>query len=207
VYSTQNDFTQPDSRLARPAADRVLDPGSFTFQFYPDLDSGPAGVDGAGAAGEIGPTRDYWVSSLKGRDSGPGVLAAVVADSEALPQPIITASEHTSAGAPGPTGYVEQDETWTTGPTPPARQAASLRLTNVAAATVNTVAAGLSCGVLTVTTDGPTALTLTGLESSSTVTSGETTVTAATRAGTATVALSSGTTALRLCTTRASGDH
>lgn len=207
VYPTQNDFTRPDSRLARPPADRVLDPGSFTFRFYPDLDSGPGGVDRAGAAGEIGPTRDYWVSGLTGRDTGPGVLAAVVANSEAIPEPIATASEHTFAGAPGPTGYVEQDEAWTTGPSPPARQAASLRLTDVATATVDTVAAGLSCAVLTVASDGPAALTLTGLSPGSTVTSGETTVATATRAGTATVGLSTGSTALRFCSTLARGDH
>ena len=182
VYATQNDFTPPDSRLARPAADRVLDPGSFTFVFYPNLDSGPAGVDHSGVSGEIGPTRDYWISGLAGRVNTPGTLAEVVATSDAIPSPALSASQKVVAGAPGPTGYVEQNESWTFGKAGRTRQAASIQLTDVSAATVDTVAAGLSCAALTVTTDGPTILTLTGL-----------------RSGTAVVRLARGTRVLHFC--------
>jgi pimeloyl-ACP methyl ester carboxylesterase len=200
VYPTQNDFTQPDSRLERPAADRVLDPASFDYVFYPDLITGPAGVDGIGTAGQIGPTGAYWVSGLTGRDSAPGALASVAALSDAIPQPTITASETTSAGAPGPTGWIEQDETWTTGSAPPTHQAAFLRLTDVATASVDTLAAGLTCAVMSVTTDGPTTLTLTGLQPRSTLIGTSST---ANSHGTATIHLGQGTTALSFCTTRA----
>lgn len=182
VYATQNDFTQPDARLSSPAADRVSDPGSFSFTFYPDLISGSTGIDGAGAAGEIGPTGAYWVSGLSGRTSTPGTLATVIADSAAIPESSVTASMSTSAGAPDPTGYVEQDETWTEGPAPAAAQTASLDLTDVATITVDTVRAGLGCATLTVKTDGPTVLTLTGLKT-----------------GTATYTLAAGRAALLHC--------
>lgn len=201
VYATQNDFTQPDARLARPAADRVLDPGAFTFVFYPDLQSGPAGIDQAGTAGEIGPTGDYWVGALAGRDAAPGTLASVVASSEAIPEPALVASESTSAGAPGPTGYVEQNETWSDGASPAARQSASIQLTDVAAVTVDTVAAGLSDPKFAVTTDGTTVLTLTGLQPGSSVRSAGHPVATASRRGTATVSLAEGTTTLSFSTT------
>ena len=199
VYATQNDFTPPDSRLERPAADRVQNPGSFTFVFYPDLNSGPAGVDGAGVAGDIGPTRDYWVSGLAGRVTAPGTLAQVTAASAAIPEPAITASETPGAGT-GPTGYVEENETWTAGVAPVAKQEASLQLTDVASATVDTVAARLACATLTVATDGATNLTLTGLEPGRAVTTGSNPVATAGGNGTAVVHLAKGTTALRFCT-------
>ncbi|HWE55527.1 MAG TPA: hypothetical protein VG435_08435 [Acidimicrobiales bacterium] len=159
AYAVQNDFTAPDARLDRPSADRVLDPGSFTYVFYPDLQSV---VDGAGAAGQIGPTRDYWVSGLTGRNVAPGTRATVVADSRAHPAPNLTAAATTTAGI-GPTGWVEQDETWSAGAVPAATAAGSLTLTDVATVTVDTVAARLTHGRLLVTTDGATALTLAGL--------------------------------------------
>jgi len=206
VYATQNDFTPPDSQLARPPSDRLLDPGSFTYVFYPNLDSGRAGIDSAGAAAEIGPTRDYWVSGLAGRVTTPGTLATVVADSEAIPDRAETASETTSAGAPGPTGYIDQNETWTAGAIPAARQTASIQLTDVATATVDTLAAGLTCAALTAVTDGRSTLTLTGLQPGSAVTSGLSTVATASVSGVASIALAAGTTPLQFCTTLA-GTH
>lgn len=200
VYATQNDFTQPDARLSRPAADRVENPGSFSFTFYPDLISGADGIDGAGTAGQIGPTRAYWVSGLSGRNAAAGALATVSAESAAVPQPSLTASMSTSAGAPGPTGYVEQNETWTQGPTPAAAQTASLVLTDVATTTVDTVGAGLGCATLTVQTDGQTVLTLTGLRAGGAVSESGTTVASADRDGVASIRLATGKTTLRFCT-------
>jgi hypothetical protein len=202
VYPTQNDFTQPDARLARPAADRMIDPGSFTYAFYPDLQTGAAGIDHAGAAGQIGPTRDYWVSGLTGRDSAPGAIATVTAASAAIPEPSVTAAQTTGAGAPGPTAYVERNETWTYGATPPPAQAASLRLTDVATITLDTRAAGLRCASLTARTDGPTALTLTGLGGGETVVSSGGAVTRADGSGHARVLLPAGVTTLDFCAGR-----
>jgi hypothetical protein len=206
VYATQNDFSPPDSRLDRPAADRMWNPGSFTYAFYPDLDSGPSGIDGAGPAAEIGPTRDYWVSGLAGRVTSPGTLARVTASSAAIPAPVITASETTGAGT-GPTGYVEEKETWVTGAAPARHESASLQLTDVATATVDTMAAELTCGTLTVATDGPTALTLTHLEPGTPVTGGSRQVATAASNGGALVHLAKGTTTLHFCTALASSHH
>ncbi|HET9733474.1 MAG TPA: hypothetical protein VFP54_12440 [Acidimicrobiales bacterium] len=200
VYPTQNDFTAPDSRLDRPPAARTRVPGSFTFAFYPDLISGPGGIDGAGAAGQIGPTGDYWLSGLSGRYRAPGALATVTADSGALPHPVITASRSVSAGAPGPTGYVEENETWHKGPAPPPRQVAAIDLTDVATVTVDTVTAGLRCAALTVRTNGPVMVTLTGVRPRTAVVDDGASIATADRSGVAGVALATGTSVLRFCT-------
>ena len=206
VYPTQNDFTPPDSRLARPAADRVQNPGSFTFAFYPDLNSGPNGIDGSGVAGQIGPTLDYWISGLTGRIVTPGTIAQVVATSNAIPEPQITVAQDTSAGAPGPTGYVERNETWNTWAAPPATQSSSIQLTDVAAATIDTVAARLTCAAMTVSTDGATALTLSGLKPHNAVTVGGSWVATSGGTGVALIRLAKGTWVLRFCTSLA-GPH
>jgi len=96
-------------------------------------------------------------------------LATVTADSAAIREPSLTASQTTSAGAPGPTGYVEQNETWTEGTVPPPWESATIALTNVATITVDTAAAGLGCAALTAQTDGPVLLTLTGLKPGSAI--------------------------------------
>lgn len=205
VYPTQNDFTQPDARLARPAADRVLHPGQFTYVFYPDLDSGPGGIDGAGPAGRIGPTGAYWISGLTGRDRAPGVLAKVVAYSAGRPDPTITATGTTSAGAPGPTAYVERDETWTTGPAPEAAPRASLQLTDVATATFDAPGAGLRCAVLEISTDGPTTMTLTGLRPGSEVTDNGASAAKVSSPGSATLSVATGTSELGFCAQNPAG--
>ena len=54
MFATQNDFAPATSQLGH--LERVQNPGSFTFSWYPDLDSVTLG---------IGPTGDYWVSGLQ----------------------------------------------------------------------------------------------------------------------------------------------
>jgi hypothetical protein len=53
--------------------------------------------------------------------------------------------------------------TWQPGATPPAADRLTLRLANVGALTVDAAAARLPHGEATVTTDGPTVVTVTGL--------------------------------------------
>ena len=200
VYAVQNDFGPPDRALATPPLYRVTDPGSFSFTWYPDLVTGPKGVDGAGAAGRIGPTSDYWISGLAGRDVQPGLTAAVLADSAAIPEQSITPLRSTTPHpVADPTPYVEFRQTWARGAAAVLQQAVNLSLTNVAAITVDTAAAGLRCGTVTVKTDGPTALTLDHLAPGRTVRSGGSTVTRAGRSGTATVDVPAGTTTLTAC--------
>ncbi len=193
VFATQNDFAPATSQLG--SLERAKDPGSFTFSWYPDLDSSSLG---------IGPTGDYWISGLQARSSTPGELATVSASSAAIrePQEIV---EHHTGTANGPTPAITDSLTWTAGTTPAARQALTLNLTDVAAAAVDTVSAKLKCATATVTTDGPTALTLLALRPEGTVTENGATVATVPADGTATVSPAAGTSTLRFCSADSSG--
>src|SRR6202142_918624 len=146
VFATQNDFAPATSQLGQ--LERVQDPGSFTFTWYPDLDSSTL---------EIGPSRDYWLSGLQARDSAPAAIATVSADSAAIHEPE-EAVEHHHGTTDGPPPAVTDSLTWNAGATPSARQTLQLSLTNVAAATLESVRAKLKCATITATTDGATAL-------------------------------------------------
>jgi hypothetical protein len=178
VFSMQNDFTPADSQLR--SLDRAENPGSFTFTWYPDL---VGTIDHAGRAGEIGPTSDYWVSHLTARNASPGKLAAVRASSQAIRQPVETASEKIGASPfPEPTPAVIDEETWRAGQAPATHQRVTLDLTDVATVALDTVRAGLRCGTISVTTNGPARLILLRL-----------------RSGGRTVRLHKGTTVLHAC--------
>jgi hypothetical protein len=162
VFSVQNDFGPPDAALGPAAIDRKADPGRFSFTWYPDLVSEATGVDGAGAAGGIGPTSDYWVTGLLARGRAPGQTATVAADSSAIPDPVVTTVRSTALEpALTPTPYIENRQTWKLGATPAPKPLLSLTLVNVAAITVDSAAAGIGCGAITVQTDGPVTLTVT----------------------------------------------
>jgi hypothetical protein len=123
-----------------------------------------------GRGGEIGPTRDYWISGLAGRDTAAGKFASVSADSHAIRQTRHTASEHfgVSAGFE-PTPAVIDQETWSPNGTTKVSQLLTLSFANVSRASVNTVRAKLRCATIRATTDGDTALTLLRRHSRSTV--------------------------------------
>ncbi len=173
----------------------MQDPGSFTFSWYPELDSSALG---------IGPTGDYWISGLEARSSGPGELATVSATSGTIREPEEIA-EHRTGTADGPTPAVTDSLTWTPGATPRARQTLALELTNVAALAVDTAAAKLKCATITVTSDGETALTLLALRPESAVSESGRTVATASAGGSATVRLTSGTSTLHACSSGAHG--
>ncbi len=182
VFAMQNDFTPADSQLG--TFNRVQNPGSFTFTWYPDL---VGTIDHAGQAGQIGPTGDYWIGGLSARMSTPGTRATVEADSDAIRQPPEVASQKLGVSpSPEPTPAATDSQTWTAGSAPATRQAVTLDLTDVAQAAIDTARTGLRCGTITVTTDGPTALTLLHL-----------------RSGGRVVELQKGTTVLRACSTLA----
>lgn len=195
VFSVQNDFTPADSLLGN--LDRVRNPGSFTFTWYPDL---VGTIDHAGPAGQIGPTSDYWISRLAARSSKPGTTASVKADSAAIRQPAETPSESYGASPlPEPTPAVTDVETWKQGPAPATKQTLTLGLTNVATAAVDMLRAGLRCAAITVSTDGATALTLLHLKPGSAVTAAGSSVASAGAGDSATVELAKGTTVLSAC--------
>jgi len=187
VFASQNDFAPAISQLGH--RERVQDPGSFTFTWYPELDSSALG---------IGPSGDYWVSGLQARSSGPGVLATVTASSAAIREPQETVEHHTGT-ADGPTPAVTDSLTWKAGARPRARQALALALTNVAAASVETASAGLKCATITATTDGPSALTLLQLRPGSAVTDNGRALETVPASGSETVSLASGTSTLHAC--------
>jgi hypothetical protein len=193
VFATQNDFAPATEQLG--GLERVHNPASFTFTWYPDLDSSALG---------IGPTGDYWITGLQARTSAPGTLATVSADSGAIREPQETVEHHTGT-ADGPTPAITDSLTWTPGATPPASQTLTLELTDVGAVTVETGRAKLKCASITTTSDGASALTLTQLRPESAVTENGATVATASAAGAATVELSAGTTVLHACSTGTAG--
>jgi hypothetical protein len=188
VFATQNDFAPATSQLG--SLERVHNPGSFTFTWYPDVVSSSLG---------IGPTGDYWVSGLAARTSAPGKRATVIASSAAIPEPSETPEHHTGT-ANGPTPAVTDSLTWTTGQAPPTAQSLQLSLSDVGAIAVETVSAGLTCATLVATTDGETALTLLQLRPGSSVTvSSRTGATVVPQSGRVTVQLTAGTSSVQLC--------
>ncbi len=188
VFATQNDFAPATSQLGH--LERVHNPGSFTFTWYPDLVSSSLG---------IGPTGDYWVSGLAARSSAPGTRATVNASSAAIPEPSETPEHHTGT-ADGPTPAITDSLTWTTGQAPPTSQSLQLSLSDVGAIAVETVSAGLTCATLVATTDGETALTLLQLAPGSAVTvSSRTGATTVPGSGRVTLQLTAGTSSVQLC--------
>jgi pimeloyl-ACP methyl ester carboxylesterase len=187
VFASQNDFAPADSQLGH--LERVQNPGSFTFTWYPALDSSSLG---------IGPAGDYWVSGLQARSSTPGELATVSATSAAIREPAETVEHHTGT-ADGPTPAVTDSLTWSAGALSKSSQTLTLELTDVAAVAVEAVRAKLKCATITVTTDGATALTLLQLRPESVVSDGATTLTTVPASGAASVELSAGTTTLGVC--------
>lgn len=195
VFSVQNDFTPADSQLT--SRERVLNPGSFTFTWYPDL---VGTIDKVGQAGRVGPTSDYWISGLSARNRKPSTLASVTADSAAIRQPTQTPSETFGVSPlPEPTPAATDVETWTPGAAHSTSQNLKLGLTNVANATLDTARARLGCAAITVTTDGPATVTLLHLKPHSTVRSSGTKLATAGSGRSARVRLSRGTTVLHAC--------
>jgi predicted esterase len=197
VFSVQNDFTPADSQLG--SLTRVQNPGSFQFEWYPNL---VGEVGHIGRAGQIGPTADYWMSGLAGRNTAPGRFASLSADSHAIRQTRHVASEHFGVYAGfEPTPAAIDQQTWSAHGTTAVRQLLTLSFRNVARAAVDTVRARLHCATIRVTTDGPTALTLLRLRRGTRVTRAARTVARA-RRGRATVHLTRGTTTLHMCVRR-----
>ena len=91
VFATQNDFAPATSQLGH--LERVHNPGSFTFTWYPDLVSS--------SLASARPATTLW-SALAARSSAPGTRATVNASSAAIPEPSETPEHHTGT-ADGPT--------------------------------------------------------------------------------------------------------
>ena len=111
----------------------------------------------------IGATTAWWTSRLAARDTSAGTLARVQARSYGV------AARGHSVARSGPTpvatpllAFVSRLR-WVAGDLIPRRQRLVMRLTNTSRVAVDMHRAGLRCGRVVVTTDGPTTLLLTGL--------------------------------------------
>ncbi|HTY96150.1 MAG TPA: prolyl oligopeptidase family serine peptidase [Solirubrobacteraceae bacterium] len=187
VFALQNDFAPATSQLG--SLERVKTPASFTFAWYPALDSSSLG---------IGPTGDYWISGLGARAAGSGRLASVSASSGGLPEPEQKLEHHTGA-VDGPTPAIADSLTWTPGPTPKPTKTLTLSLTDVSSLAVETKAAKLKCATVTVTSDGPATLTLLGLRAGSAVSENGATLASSSSAGSAAVPVASGSNVFSYC--------
>ncbi|MFP5219481.1 MAG: hypothetical protein ACLGIG_07055 [Actinomycetes bacterium] len=154
-------------------ARRTTRPARFAFRWNP-LDTGRTYDPVTGSEDQttlatvqrpdlgVGTTGAYWVRDLAARDGVP--YGRVDAVSLAVPDPVVEAVRSNDVVVPGQLSpaLVQQLE-WEVGPAGPTANAVQLDLAGVAAATVDLVDAGLpadGCNTLTVTSDGPTTLTL-----------------------------------------------
>ncbi len=155
-YAAQDAFASPTSQLGRTI--RTKAPATVDYTWYPHLTRSDLG---------IGPTGAYWVRDLSARTTTPGTLAHVVARSAALPDHVITVHKAQTTVVPGdPSPAMVTDQTWQRGALKPQSPALSLALTGVRTLRVDAARAGLSSArrvALSVTTDGPTTLALSGL--------------------------------------------
>jgi pimeloyl-ACP methyl ester carboxylesterase len=146
---------------------RQADPGRITYAWYPQLERPDLG---------LGPQRVWWLSGLQADPqitSQRGTVATVDARSYARPDQ--THTSHRRGGAilnfdPTPGAYVER--VWRFGTVPDAQPRLTLRLTGVAAVTVDTARAGLAAfarSTIIVHTDSTADVTLDGLAPSTTV--------------------------------------
>jgi hypothetical protein len=108
----------------------------------------------------------YWLSDLRTRDKGDGVVDA---QSQAFGVGVAKVQSQAQGGGALTGGeipalaYVERSQSWGDAPTAPRRDALVIRAKNLAAMTVDVARARLTCGVqLDVHTDGPLAITLAG---------------------------------------------
>jgi predicted esterase len=186
ALAVQNGWSTEAAQIGDPV--RVVNPGHITFSWYPEL---------ANPAYGIGPTGVYWVSGLRARRSGPGVLARVDAISQANPDPPVKPFRRTTVAVPAsPTPAVVHQLTWSVGYAAKARPEVTLTVTNVAALAVDAARAGLRNGTITLSSDGPTALTLRHLAPNTAIRIAGQTMARANGEGTARVTLRSGRTVL-----------
>jgi dienelactone hydrolase len=149
AFATEDRFSDAVAAIGKPTL--TTDPGSFTYSWYPSLNSDALG---------IGATGDYWLSGLAARQGSYGTLATIHAADAALPDPAITPVRSGTQLVTQPLPGTESKLTWTLGRAPAARRAITLQLSDVSALTVDAGAARLPSGTITVTSDGPVTLSV-----------------------------------------------
>ncbi|HEX3831315.1 MAG TPA: prolyl oligopeptidase family serine peptidase, partial [Solirubrobacteraceae bacterium] len=144
AFAVEDRFSDVVAALGSPV--RTTNPGTFTYGWYPSLDSPPLG---------IGATGDYWLSGLSARDRAYGTLASIVADDGALPGPAISVQHFGPSPTTEPLPGTNYGLSWKPGPQSTAAIALmTLKLTDVAGLTIDAQAAKLQRGTITVHSDG-----------------------------------------------------
>jgi pimeloyl-ACP methyl ester carboxylesterase len=187
AFATEDRFGDVVGALGKPV--RTTNPGSFTYDWYPSLTNSTLG---------IGATGDYWVSGLAARNNGAGTVASLQGSDQALPDPAVTAQRFGPAATTQPLPGTDYGSTWKLGARPVAHPQMTLKLGDVAALTVDTEAAKLPTGTISVSTDGNTQFSLARLPSGTLVLEGGRPVASAGSDGLAAVTLHSGTSVLVL---------
>lgn len=138
----------------------AADPGTIDYTWCPQVVEPALG---------LGPSSVYWLSGLSQQtttSTSPGstALSHVVADDRAIPEPAETEVTSASVAIPFDAPPMEVlTGKWAPAETPPPASVLDLTLTNVATLTVDAAAARLPHGTASVTSEGPTRLTLTHL--------------------------------------------
>jgi dienelactone hydrolase len=184
------DDRRADAVAALGSPTRTANPGAFSYDWYPSLDSAALG---------IGATGDYWLSGLSARDRSYGKLASVVADDAALPDPPVTLQRFGPTLTTQPLPGTNHGLAWKLGPQATAPLALmTLKLADVAGLTVDARTAKLPLGTITVTSDGASRIAFTGLQRGTKVFRHGALVAQVGLAGTAEVPIRAGTTVIVL---------
>ncbi len=187
AFATEDRFSDAVAALGHPV--RITNPGTFTYDWYPSLSSAALG---------IGATGDYWLSGLAARDASAGTIAKIAAADAALPGRAISAVRSGPSLVTQPLPGTSTSLSWKLGSRPAAASRMTLALADVSRLTVDSAAARLRTGTITVRTDGPTRLTIAHLRRGTRVTVGGRRVASAGRSGRVTVALGSGRSVVKL---------
>ncbi|MDQ6834931.1 MAG: S9 family peptidase [Actinomycetota bacterium] len=181
VFATEDQFGDVVSALGRPV--RTVNPGLFTYHWYPSLDSSQFG---------IGATGDYWIHALRARGRAYGQLATVRAQDSALPDRAITDQRFGPRLVTQPLPGTNTGLGWRLGPRPAPRRHMNLDLTDVSGMAIDSRAARLRIGTIVLSTDGRTRLVIVHLRPGTGVYERGRRLTRANRHGTAVVTRAAG---------------
>jgi pimeloyl-ACP methyl ester carboxylesterase len=191
AFAIDDRFSDVVAALGEPA--RKVNPGRFTYSWYPSLDNAALG---------IGATGDYWLSGFTARNRSYGTIATIQAHDAALPEPAVTDQRFGPKLVTQPLPGTETGLSWKLGSSPRAHRRMTLVLSDVSALTLGARAARLETGTITVTSDGRTRFVIAHLRRGTEVLEHHRVVARAGRAGVAVVSPRKGTTVLVLARPR-----
>jgi predicted esterase len=187
AFSVEDRFQDAVAAVGMPV--RTVNPGAFSFSWYPSLNNASLG---------IGVTGDYWLSGLAARNSAYGTIARIDAVDQARPDPAVTDQRFGPTLVTQPLPGTETGLTWKLGARPKTHKRMTLTLSDVSALTLDALAAKLRLGTITLHSDGRTRFTIAHLQRGTEVLENGHLVARAGARGVAAVTVHSGTTVLRL---------